>query len=112
MGEKKTKIMGKGPDVKKGKKIFIQKCKQCHSYEEGKNMQGPTLFGLMGRTSGTVSGFAYTDANKASGIVWDDKIFDEYIHHPKKTIPGTKMNFDGLKKRVDRKNLCAFLKSC
>merc|ERR1712228_735344 len=98
--------------VKKGKKIFIQKCQQCHSYQEGKNQQGPSLFGLFGRTSGTVDGFSYTDANKSSGIVWDEKIFDEYITAPKKTIPGTKMNFAGLPKRKDRKNIIAFLKTC
>merc|ERR1740137_86937 len=90
--------MGGKAAITRGKKVFIQKCQQCHSYEEGKNKQGPSLFGLLGRTSGTVGGFNYSDANKDSGIVWSEEKFNEYITSPKKTMPGTKMNFAGLKK--------------
>jgi cytochrome c len=50
--------------MKKGKKIFIQKCQQCHSFQSGKNGQGPSLFALFGRDCGTVANFNYTDANK------------------------------------------------
>ncbi|CBY34180.1 unnamed protein product [Oikopleura dioica] len=68
--------------------------------------------GLFGRQSGTVPAFNYSDANKGAKVTWTEATFDEYITDPKKYIPGTKMNFAGLKKRRDRKNLIAFLKTC
>ena len=64
----------------------------------------------MGRKSGTYEGYSYTDANKNSGIVWDEAIFAKYIKDPKGVIPGTKMSFAGLKDETDINDLLAFLK--
>ena len=55
------------------------------------------LNGLDGRKSGTIEGYSYTDANKNSGITWDEAVFKEYIKDPRAKIPGTKMIFAGIK---------------
>merc|ERR1712125_257952 len=100
-------------DVKKGAKLFKAKCAQCHTIEKGGNAkQGPPLWGLMGRTSGTVDGFGYSEANKNAAIVWSGKHLFEYLINPKKYMPGTKMVFAGIKKDKERADLIAFMDTC
>ena len=72
--------------------------------------QGPNLMGLYGRQSGQAESYDYTEANKNSGIMWNETTLFEYLANPKKYIKGTKMVFAGIKKAGDRKDLVAFLK--
>ena len=92
-----------------GEKVF-NKCKTCHRIGEGaKNMVGPELNGLDGRKSGSAEGYSYTDANKNSGITWNEASFKEYITDPKKKIPGTKMIYAGLSSEQERDDLWAYV---
>ena len=97
-------------DAAAGEKSF-NKCRACHQVgESAKNTVGPVLNGLFGRKSGTVEGYGYSDANKTSGIIWDEVTFADYIKDPKARIPGTKMSFAGIKNEQEIKDLTAFLK--
>ena len=71
---------------------------------------GPILNGLFGRKAGTIEGFNYSEANKSSGITWDEATFREYIKNPKAKIPNTKMVFAGLSDDQDIDDLIAYLK--
>ena len=96
-------------DVAAGEKSFL-KCRACHQIGEGaKNAVGPILNGLIGRKSGTVEGYNYSEANKNSGLTWDEATFREYIKNPKAKIPGTKMIFQGLPSEGDEENVWAYL---
>ncbi len=97
-------------DIAAGEKSF-NKCRACHQVgDTAKNTVGPLLNGLFGRKSGTVEGYTYSEANKNSGIVWDDTVFAEYIKDPKAKMPGTKMAFAGIKNEQEIKDLSSFLK--
>jgi cytochrome c len=96
-------------DVTAGKASF-NKCLACHAIGEGaKNKVGPELNGLDGRKSGTAPDYSYSDANKNSGITWNEAQFKEYIRDPKAKIPGTKMAFAGIKKDTEVNDLWAYV---
>ncbi len=97
-------------DVTAGETIFKQKCRTCHQIGEGaKNFVGPELNGLIGRKTGSVADYSYSDANKDSDLTWDEATFKDYITNPRAKIPGTKMVFAGLPKESDRNNIFAYL---
>ena len=97
-------------DAAAGEQSF-RKCLPCHSVGAGaKNKVGPELNGLDGRQAGTAEGFNYTEANKNSGITWNESVFKEYIKDPRAKIPGTKMIYAGLKDEKRIADLTAFLK--
>src|SRR5436309_8756536 len=78
-------------DISAGEAAF-RKCQICHDVgEEAKNKLGPELNGLDGRKAGTAEGYAYSEGNKNSGIVWSEASFKEYLQNPQEKIPGTKM---------------------
>jgi cytochrome c len=93
-----------------GEKVFAI-CKACHQIGDGaKNGIGPELNGIVGRKAGSVAGYSYSDANKNSGITWDEASLTEYLKDPKVKVPGTKMVFAGIKDDQKVKDLVAFLK--
>jgi len=99
-----------GQDLAAGENSF-KKCLPCHAVGEGaKNKVGPLLNGLAGRKSGAIEGFSYSEANKNSGIVWNEESFKEYIRDPRAKIPGTKMIFPGIKNEKEAGDLWAYLK--
>jgi cytochrome c len=96
-------------DAEAGKTSF-NKCLACHAIGEGaKNKVGPELNGIDGRKSGTAADYNYSDANKNSGISWNEAQFKEYIKDPKAKIPGTKMVFAGIKNEKEVNDLWAYL---
>ena len=82
-------------DVAKGEKAF-NKCKSCHMIvadngdvikKGGKT--GPNLWGVAGRTAGTVEGYKYGKdlvAAGEAGLIWDEASFVAYTTDPKKFL--------------------------
>ncbi len=100
-------------NAEEGAEVF-KKCRACHEVgPEAKNKVGPVLNEIIGRKAGTIDGFAYSDANKASGaggLVWTEEVLFKYLESPLVFMKGTKMAFVGLKDPQDRKDVIAYLK--
>jgi len=92
-----------------GKKVFTQVCGICHDARPGSNRVGPSLFGVVGRPTGSVPGFHYSDANRNAHLAWTQVTLDQYIADPRGLIPGTLMSYSGLKDEQKRHDLIAYL---
>lgn len=98
-------------DPAAGAAVFKSQCSACHSPAAGRNMVGPSLFGVVGRTTGEVPGFHYSAPNKAAALVLDPAALDRYLTNPRGVIPGTFMTYAGLKDAAKRADLIAYLET-
>lgn len=115
-------------DAAAGEKVFA-KCQTCHVIANeagevlgGKNAKtGPNLYGMPGRVAGTYPEFKYGEsivALGATGFVWDEASFVEYVADPAKflktrlddTKAKSKMVFK-LPKAEDAANVWAYIAS-
>ena len=94
-----------------GEKVF-KKCSACHMIASGgKNMIGPNLWGVIGRTAGSVSDYKYSKAMTAYAKQWSFEEMNGYLIKPQAYIKGTKMAFAGLRKEKDRASVILYLNS-
>ena len=98
-------------DVKAGEAVFKRTCGVCHTVEAGKNKIGPSLAGVVGRKSGSLDGFKYSDAMKKADVTWSDDTLEKYLTDPKAFVPGNRMAFAGVKKEADRKAVIDYLET-
>ena len=98
-------------DLAAGEQSF-RKCSPCHSVgEDARNKIGPVLNGLDGRKAGTAAEYNFSDANKNSGITWDEANLHEWLKNPKAKVPGTKMIFQGYPDDKKINDVIAYLKT-
>jgi len=93
-------------DPARGEAVYAR-CFACHSLDADRT--GPRHCGLLGRRAGSVPGFDYSPAMRASGIVWNAKSLDRFLADPVGTVPGTSMGYAGIKDARERADLIAYL---
>ena len=97
-------------DATAGADVFKSECAECHTVKEGRNKKGPSLFGIVGRKSGSLPDYNYSDALKNIGWTWTPEQLHTYLSQPaKQANPGTKMKYDGLDNAKDLDDLLSYL---
>lgn len=97
-------------DAAKGRQT-AQVCTSCHSFDQGQDRIGPSLWGVVGRNVAADKAFTYSSAFAAQTGSWTYERLDHYLTNPAKAVPGNKMGFAGLRRAEDRANVIAFLRT-
>jgi cytochrome c len=95
-------------DLDHGKQLF-QACAACHT--ERPDALGPSLKGVVGRKSGALEDFRYSNPMKRANLVWDEENLRAYVTNPQAKVPGNRMPFGGLHDPTDVDDVIALLKT-
>lgn len=95
-------------DPVRGKTVYAR-CAACHDLNTGATRLGPSLKGVVGRTSGTMPNFNYSQAMKDKAVTWNAASLDAFLAGPARYVPGNRMAFPPLANAPDRADLIAFL---
>ena len=96
--------MSSSPDA------VVAQCKVCHNFEKsGPNLIGPNLSDIFGKKAGKNPTFAYSGAMLHSDITWNEKTLDAFLTSPSRTVPGTKMTFQGLADSTKRNEIIKYI---
>lgn len=99
------------PDQGRGAQVFANECGVCHSVTQGATgMMGPNLAGVVGRKSGSLAGFNYSQAMRTKDVTWQAENIAQLITQPQAYVPGTYMPYMGLASADDRQAVTCFLK--
>ncbi|WP_040789507.1 c-type cytochrome [Neomegalonema perideroedes] len=91
----------------------FRKCQSCHMVGEGAKLRaGPTLNGIFEAPKGGLEKYRYSrvmaEANRA-GEIWSLEALDAFLTDPRKTMPGTRMVFAGIRDPEERAALILWL---
>lgn len=95
-------------DATRGEAIYAR-CAACHDLATDRT--GPHHCGLFGRRAGSVAGFAYSDAMKRAGFMWNAQTLDRFLAAPLQAVPGTSMTYAGVPDAQERADLIAYLRA-
>ena len=90
----------------------VAQCTACHTFGEGEPHRiGPNLWGVHGNAAASKPGYQYSSALAGSGLIWDDEMLHAYLENPRKTVPGGKMSFAGLRDQKARQAIIDYMKA-
>jgi cytochrome c len=90
----------------------VEVCIACHAIgPDEPALEGPTLWGVIGRTVASAPDFEYSDALRRLGGTWDRDRLDRFLAAPQSYAPGAAMTFGGVRSAADRKVVLDFLET-
>ena len=95
-------------DPDHGKALFAA-CAVCHT--ERPDALGPSLKGIVGRKSGALEDFRYSNPMKRANLTWDEANLRDYIADPQAKVKGNRMPFGGVSNPADLDDVVAYLKT-
>ena len=95
-------------DANHGKELFTA-CLACHT--ERADALGPSLKGVVGRKSGSLEDFRYSNAMKRANLTWDDANLRDYLREPQTKVKGNRMPFSGFANASDADDVVAYLQT-
>jgi cytochrome c len=97
-------------DPAKGQALFDANCGTCHTAAQvSQDSTTLSLFGIVGRKSGSIADFSYSPAMQSAGITWTPDKLNAYVENPPAVVPGNIMYFPGLPDPAQRADLIAYL---
>jgi len=90
----------------------VEACLSCHAFQPGEpELEGPTLWGVIGRRIGGAPDYLYSDALRRVEGHWDRATLDRFLAAPQEFAPGVNMTFGGVRNAADRKVVLDFLET-
>ncbi len=76
---------------------LLQACRSCHAMgQSDPEGIGPSLVGIVGRSAGTLPGYAYSSALAEADFIWDIGTLRVWIQHSEGMRPGTFMRYNNV----------------
>jgi cytochrome c len=99
-------------DSDAGQLLYNNACRTCHTLKQGDNRLGPNLHAIVGRKSGSLDGYHYSDSMAKSDLVWDKATLDRFIADPQSVVRGNKMQpYGGIASAEDRAKIIAYMEA-
>jgi len=93
-----------------GQLLFNNACRTCHTLKEGDNRLGPNLHAIVGRKSGSLGGYGYSDSMAKSDLVWDKATLDRFIADPQAVVRGNNLQpYGGIASAEERAKIIAYM---
>lgn len=114
VGSVLTMVLGSAAGASSGAEVpkAAEACLSCHAFQPGEpELEGPTLWGVVGRRIAGAPGYVYSDALRRQQGHWDRATLDRFLAAPQEFAPGVNMTFDGVRDAAEREVVLDFLET-